>query len=178
MIFSTPILTALIAIFLQTSPSHAQSNNKPWQHLKNQWTIQDLTIGIFNKTVSRSETGFKVYRTNYEECVHGDATGIFESQQVPCGYLSNNFPVQCGYPTEADVTTNGLMFKSKWATCDTYPAGAEGERDVSETAKQWLKWRASDLQEYAEKDRALGPSGLLFRSVKFTVVHGVPQKQE
>jgi hypothetical protein len=72
---------------------------------------------------------------------------------------------------------------SSWSSCDRYHRAVEGEEEVPEERKQWLRWRIVDLQERSPTNSGVSKpeeswrEKIPFISAKLEVVNGIPIKQ-
>jgi hypothetical protein len=189
---SPMFVTALIlALYCSLSLSTQVSKNK--------WKVESLNFLRFagNRTPNVAAS-FMLYRTWYVPCQKlplQPVLGIIILPQ-PCGWERSNYPINC---YSYRIKENGDLQPPlhDWASCHYYPQGAEGERDVPEEAKQWLRWRVFDLEETAWPNTTAQLEGTAlpeeivrpegreqsegdvspFRSMKIQIANGIPLKE-
>jgi hypothetical protein len=158
---------------------------------QNQWEVEDFRIHRFDKPGRpKLMAEFYLYRTRIvPPCsLQKDADRFFLLAMVgeTCGYFVPDQPILCRdgvYNQMAGGTShwqNPLNTKNYWSTCETYPRAVEGEQEVPEERKRWLKWRMIDLKENSlPNPRVPQPAHLRevpFKSAKLEVINGSPLK--
>jgi hypothetical protein len=182
-------VTALIlALFCSLSLSTQVSKNK--------WKVESLNFyRVAGNRTPNVAAYFLLYRTWYMPCQTSSlqpVLGIFSLGLQPCGWERSNYPISCYSYSIKDGDLQAPLHE--WASCDYYPQGVEGERDVPEEAKQWLRWRVFDLEETAWPNRTAELEGTAlseeivqpegaeqtvgdvtpFRSMKIQIANGIP----
>lgn len=96
-----------------------------------------------------------------------------------------NFPISC-YAGIADNGFEGapeienpkaLKAKEQWYSCNLYPRGIEGERNIPAETKQWIKWRLAQVDVSGGDDSNVlnAASNISFRSVNVEFKSAIPQ---
>jgi hypothetical protein len=164
------VAITLILVSAQGSPPRIHFPIENRTH--NTWRIEGLGFKKISHG-TRIEPIFYLYRSYFFPCPKIET--IFMG--LPCGWVIPDTPVQCGFEGDAidrKESVNG------WFSCQEYPRAVEGEREVSEQAKKWLKWRILDFKEsQGTKSADLVPlrPEVPFRSLRLEIVNGIPIKQ-
>ena len=145
----------------------------------NQWEIEEIALLRWNRSNSpQLGASFNLYRSYYNNCSTATLSALnYILTGTYCGaWVVPDTPINCKIglvrwkandpPWNPDPT-------SDWFTCDTYVRAVEGDEEVSEEKKKWLKWRIFDLQE---RDPAVTPAERQFISAKLEIVNGIPIK--
>jgi hypothetical protein len=168
-----------VATFSDLSSSYVYPNSSRLTNFHyNQWEIEDIHLQRWNRSTS-PEIGaaFSLYRSYHNKC--GTGAGSLLGKLVTgtwCGaWVVPDTPISCqiGIATWGTDPPWNPDRTSSWFTCDTYPRAVEGDEEVSEEKKKWLKWRIFDLQE---RDQAVTPATKQFISAKLEIVNGIPIK--
>jgi hypothetical protein len=146
----------------------------------NTWRIEALG---FNKTsygtTPRIEPVFFLYRSYFSPCPQLETlTWLYLG--LPCGWIIPDTPIQCGWEGPRGDAIDGKESVNGWSSCQEYFRAVEGEREMSEQAKKWLKWRILDFKESrGTKSADLVPlrPEVPFRSLRLEIVNGIPIKQ-
>jgi hypothetical protein len=159
---------------------------------QNQWEVEDFRIHRFDKPGRpKLMAEFWLYRSRIvPPCsLQKDAFRLFLLAMIgeTCGYFVPDQPIQCrdGFYYQMVGGTsywqNPLNTKNYWSTCESYPRAVEGEQEVPEERKRWLKWRMIDLKEKSlPNPLASQPAHLRevpFQSAKLEVMNGIPLKR-
>jgi hypothetical protein len=159
---------------------------------QNQWEVEDFRIHRFDKPGRpKLMAEFHLYRTRIiPPCsLEKDAFRFMLLGMVgeACGYFVPDQPILCRdgvYNQMAGGTSywqNPLNTKNYWSTCETYPRAVEGEQEVPEERKRWLKWRMIDLKEKSLPNPPESQPAHLrevpFKSAKLEVINGIPLKR-
>jgi hypothetical protein len=154
---------------------------------QNQWEVEDFIIHRFDKSGRpKLMAEFQLYRTRIvPPCgLQKDFDRFLLLGMVgeTCGYFVLDQPIQCrdGLYNQMVGWQNPLNIKNYWSTCDTYPRTVEGEQEVPEERKRWLKWRMIDLNENILPIPPASQAAYLreapSRSANLEVVNGIPLK--
>jgi len=138
---------------------------------------------LFNKTsygtTPRIEAVFYLYRSYFFPCPHPETlTWIYLG--IACGWIIPDTPIQCGWEGTRGDAIDRKESVNGWSSCYEYLRAVEGEREISEEANKWLKWRILDFKEsQGTKSADLKPltPKVPFRSLKLEIVNGIPIKQ-
>jgi hypothetical protein len=182
---SIPISLFAAATFSALSSSYLYPNSSRLINPHyNQWEIEDILLQRWNRSTS-PEIGaaFNLYRSYYNNCstIPGPLFGLVGllelalTGNVCSAWVVPDTPVSCqiGIATWGTEPPWNPDRNSSWFTCDTHPRAVEGDEEVSEEKKKWLKWRIFDFQE---RDQAVTPATKLFISAKLEIVNGIPIK--
>jgi hypothetical protein len=158
----------------------------------NQWEVEGFRVHRFNKSGRPKLTAeFQLYRSRIiPPCsMQKDMDRFLLLGMVgeTCGYFVPDQPVLCRdgvYRQTAGGVShwqNPSNAQNYWSTCETYPRAIEGEQDVSEERKRFLKWRMIDLEEgeWSSSQASLPElqREIPFKSAKLEVLNGVPLKK-
>jgi len=160
---------------------------------QNQWEVEEFIIHRFNKPGRpKLMAQFYLYRSRIvPPCsLQKDFGRLLLLAMIgeTCGYFVPDQPILCRdgvYNQLAGGTTsywqNPLNTKNYWSTCETYPRAVEGEQEVPEERKRWLKWRMIDLKEKSlpnpPESQPAHLRELPFKSAKLEVINGIPLKR-
>ncbi|KAF2664694.1 hypothetical protein BT63DRAFT_443741, partial [Microthyrium microscopicum] len=186
----------LVASYFKLSKSQKTSGNREtprriFPNSDNQWEIEYVQLKKWadpKGAAPEVEMSFNLYRTYLNKCQgcpKGDL-GIFGILQClspqlspPCGWILPDNPIRCTGRAKMDVIEGKLRSASKWETCQSYPRAIEGERNVPEDRKQFIKWRPIDWEEQDLRDLKPPPNQNYtecpFTSAKIEIMYGVPQ---
>jgi hypothetical protein len=161
--------------------------------MQNQWEVEDFRIHRFDKPGRPNLMAqFYLYRSRIiPPCpLKTDMLRFFLLAMAgeTCGYFVPDQPILCRDGVYNQMAAGGtthwqnpLNTKNYWSTCDTYPRAVEGEEQVPEEKKRWLKWRMIDLKEKSLPNPPESQPAHLreipFKSAKLEVINGVPLKR-
>ena len=177
---SIPISFFAVATFSSLSSSYLYPNTSRLTNpYYNQWEIEELTLLRWNRSTSpEMGASFNLYRSYHNNCSIGPGSGLnYVLTGTLCGaWVVPDTPINCKIGLvrwRGDDPPWNPEPTSSWFTCDIHPRAIEGDEEVSEEKKKWLKWRIFDLQE---RDQAVTPVGKQFISAKLEIVNGIPIK--
>lgn len=180
MIFS---VAAIIALALY--PWWTFANHRPRSVNKfNQWEFEYINLHRYSwKETPNVGARFTLYRSYNQECPNGGSglAMVLGGGSLLCGHVIPDEPVVCSAGIAFDGPPSPWKPTASWFTCDDQPRAVEGEKEISNERKEWLKWRVIDLEELDRKSLPEPKPGyagaLLFKSAKLQVVNGVPLKE-
>lgn len=117
---------------------------------------------------------FNLYRSYPIKC--GDGVYVPPYDWLMCGsWMIPDTPIECmegvdrfNYKAPWTLSSN-----SSWFTCNKYLRLPEGDEELTEEKKKWLKWRIYDLQERYNAESA---NVTQFVSAKLEIFNGIPVK--
>jgi len=176
---SIPISVFAVATFGAISSGVVFPNSSRFKSSRyNIWEVEDFYIKRWDESTSLEYgAAFNLYRSYYNNCSTGPGSilGVLLTG-IMCGtWMVPDTPVTCQMGNATWVTNPPWNpgRTSSWSTCDTHLRAVEGDEEVSEEKKKWLKWRIVDLQE---RDQAATPAAKQFISAKLEIVNGIPIK--
>jgi hypothetical protein len=180
------VLTLLFASFLCALSFAYPQPPRRMSTLFNAWEMEGLSFQRWNRSTSPNMGAiFMLYRSYYKKCMGPLSPWILLLTGEPCDtWVIPDTPIFCrgGIKAVANDPPLDSNPNSSWFTCDRYHRAVEGEEEVPEERKQWLKWRIFDLQErdpaktQIPKPEEPWRKQIPFKSAKLEIVNGIPIK--
>jgi len=179
MIFS---VATIIALTLHPWWTFANHRPRSVNSKVNQWEIEYIVLRRWREAPNIGAR-FTLYRSYYQECPKG-VSGlaiVFGGASLLCGYVIPDEPIVCSAGIAYDGRALTWRPTTSWFTCDDQPRAVEGEKEISNERKEWLKWRVIALEELDTKaipePKPDYAGKLPFKSAKLQVMNGVPLKE-
>jgi len=136
----------------------------------NQWRLSNLIIERPPLQDRTPDVLFSLYRTQGERCTLNKTSTVPSKR---CTWEISPNPVSCIYgiigPASRFRTPTG-----EWKECQQYTLNPDGEEEIPQELRKWIKWRTAGLEEHPYPTNA---SLIDFDKVKIEVVQGVPMKR-